>query len=346
MLDIDETASFDEAMRRDPELKNACREIDRLAAAVAVTATVPITPRAGQLEHLYSRLGLGSAKRTNWPGISGWAAAAVLMMILVIARTTARENANAQNTRIYPPVTPHGESAIPDAPPEEDQKSVQQTSSEDSQKNELPVASRDGDGKVIAKAETKKLIQEIEVLRGKLENFQERDRQRFETVPGMAWPVVMRMVPPGVASGTHGLLSLKKDDPTLTAMLGDALIAANSPAAMADSSAIATGDSATPQADPSAIPIYDAARDSGTLVVNNLPVPTADEVYNLWVTTKQGATPVYLGRLPSANGQGVDSFDFSLGSKTTVPLGFAMTKDLQGKPVIPNKDNTVLQGPH
>lgn len=101
---------------------------------------------------------------------------------------------------------------------------------------------------------------------------------------------------------------------------------------------------AEPQA-PSAIPIYDAARDSGTLVVNNLPAAEEGRVYNLWVTTAQSDKPVYVGSLPASRTPGADSFDFSLGSNMVIPSGFMLTKDPENQPAAPGESNTVLKGP-
>jgi hypothetical protein len=48
MLDVDETANYDEAMRHDSGLRQAQQEMDCLVAAVAAVTTLPIKPRAGQ----------------------------------------------------------------------------------------------------------------------------------------------------------------------------------------------------------------------------------------------------------------------------------------------------------
>jgi len=96
---------------------------------------------------------------------------------------------------------------------------------------------------------------------------------------------------------------------------------------------------------PSAVPIYDAARDSGTLVVSNLPPAEAGAVYNLWVTGDSGGQPSYVGSLPQRSASGGDSFDFSLGSTSVLPTGFLLTKDPAGTPATPSQANTVLEGP-
>lgn len=346
MLDADEAAGFDEAMRHDPELRRAYREIDRLAAAVAVVTTIPIAPAAGQLERLQLRLGLMPAKATNWLGISGWAAAAALTLVLLIDRSSSHGSVSAGNTRSHPIGAAPQESALTPPSPKPRAEEKQNVTRQIDSETDGTLALAGGDGKAVAKVEAKRLIQEIEVLRGQLENFQERDRQRFESVPGIAWPVVMRMVPPGASRGAHGGLALTKEDPSLTAMLGDALAAASTAAPAADPGLIRDGQLPAPTAEPSAIPIYDAARKSGTLVVTNLPLTTANEAYNLWVTTQEDEKPVYVGRVPNSNDQGTVPYDFSLGPKTTVPTGYMLTKDPLGEPTPPTASNTVLQGPN
>jgi len=346
MLDADKAAAFDEAMRHDPELRDAYQKMDRLAAAVAATATAPIAPRAGQLERLHLRLGLTPAKRANWLAITGWAAAAALTLILVLDRTRDRTNSTAGQPAISAPpqqqivVTP----PEPGITTEEDQIL---TIRPEVIVEKAPSTPRpDGDARMIAKVETKRLIQEIEVLRKQLESVLERDRERFESIPGMAWPIIVRMRPPETSAETPTALAVKIDDPPITSIIGDALTAANQPPVdpLAER-AIAPPPAPAPVAEPSATPIYDSARDAGTLVVSNLPATTADEAYNLWVTTKKGDKPVHVGRLPESNVRGGESFDFSLGSKATVPSSFILTKDRLGEPVPPSGINTVLVGP-
>ncbi len=202
-----------------------------------------------------------------------------------------------------------------------------------------------GDGKAYVKVETKRLIQEIEVLREKLENFQMLDRKRFDVVPGMAWPVVMRMAPPGTTGKSTDTIAMNADEPPITAMIGDAMASVRSPFAVAGLS-VESRDIAKPVAPPAAIPIYDAARDTGTLVVSHLPAKGSDENFNLWVMTANAKSPVYVGRLPDSENPDADSFDFSLGSTMVVPTAFLLTKDKQDAAAIPSETNTVLQGPY
>ena len=346
MLDADEAAGFDEAMRHDPELKKAYREMDRLAAAVAVSAAFPIAPQAGQLERLHLRLGLNAVKRANWLGITGWAAAAVLMMFLIIDRNLEQKTRTVVRGTAHPATG--SESVMRPTPVrtmEVESKGELLRTVDGIGENRLTVPQQETPATVISKVETRRLIQEIEVLREQLESVLERDRKRFESVPGMAWPIVVRMRPPEPTVDTAVALAMKLDDPPITTILGDALSAANQPLPQLDTLAVRAFAPPPQEVEPSAIPIYDSARDAGTLVVNNLPPTAPDEAFNLWVTTKTGEKPVYVGRLPESNVRGGESFDFSLGSKATVPSGFILTKDRQGIPPPPSRGSTILQGP-
>lgn len=336
MMDADESAIFDKAMRHDPELKSAYREMDCLSAAIAATSATPIELKAGQLEHLQIRLGLhpGKMKRTSfWLGISGWATAAVLALILILDRTGIL---GGKNTHSGPGQATHAP-AIHGASLEDTSKGPAIANAANS--------SRGLDGK--NRVETKRLVQEIEVLRENLEKFQHRDRVLFEAVPGMALPIVMTMNPPGVALDESPALVKGEGHSPITSMLGDALTvmtgAASDPEM--ESEAEPADESTSLPEYPMAIPIYDAARDSGSLVVSNLPPAGADEAYNLWVTTEVGGRPVYVGSLPESSASGADTFDFSLGSTMILPSGFMLTRDPLDKPALPNESNTILQGP-
>jgi len=341
MLDADEAAGFDEAMRQDPALRNTWREMNCLSAAVAAATVTPMAPRAGQLERLQSRLGLNTTKSTNWPAITGWAAAAVLAVILVLDQQAP---ATGKSANASPPAsaTPHGvESVIVVSPSETAPDMAAETSKDPAA---APpgggmAATQENDIRTIARVETKRLIQEIEVLREKLEGAQKRDQKRFEAVPGMSWPIVMTMGPPDLAQNNARSVIMLDDATSLTTVIGDAL---------AGESLIANYDplnkSGQPQSPASAIPIYDAARDVGTLVTN-LPRTTPEAPYLLWVRTENNDQPVLVGQLPDSDTPGADSFDFSLGKTAVVPTGFILTKGESGKQDPPTPTNTILQGP-
>jgi hypothetical protein len=356
MLDADESAIFDEAMRHDPVLRSAYLEMDRLSAAIAAASTTPIAPRAGQLERLQNRLNLTPSRRAYlWPAISGWAAAAVLALLLAINRNDD-PGPSAGNTAISPipettapvPSTlPENQlasaaSAVVDPPPGMDQ-------TKDPPGTANPESPKEHDGKTATRVETKRLVQEIEVLRDNLEKFQQRDRVLFEPVPGMALPIVMRMTPPGLDKDeTLAIEKIDDHHSPITAMLGDALrvmTATTTGTQGLDSKTLVQTDADPATLQPTAIPIYDTARDSGTLVVSNLPPAETGKVYNLWVTTATGAQPIYVGSLPESSASGADSFDFSLGSNMVLPSGFVLTKDPLDSPANPTENNTVLEGP-
>ena len=394
MLDADESAIFDEAMRHDPLLRGAYLEMDRLSAAIAATTTVPIPPRAGQLERLRNRLGLEPAASRSpwWFGISGWAAAAALALFMVlrspgpepsgVVKTTGPDKSTGP-ANATPPAMP-GSAAANGSPAASAGGALAASGT--------PAAADHSNDSAVAppaqapaaggatKAETRRLVQEIAVLRENLEKFQRRDRILFDAVPGIALPVVMTMAPPGKEKDDElsPTLVASDGDSTITALLGDALAAmtrnqgaplkegleeplegigvanVSQPDGTALGAPPLVGDAALPvppelpalgSVEPSAIPIYDMARDSGTLVVNNLPQITEDETYNLWVTTETSTAPIYVGSLPQATGDGAESFDFSLGSTTVLPSGFVLTKDSRDTPQRPSESNTVLQGP-
>jgi hypothetical protein len=312
MLDADEASLFEDAMLREPGLRRACLEMDRLAAAIAATSAEPVMPQPDQLEHLQRRLGLvrGGRKCPLWVAVSGWAAAIALACVLTWNHfKTSEKSSVVVPSVIKAPVA--------------------------------PVTSETG----ASGLEIKRLNDEMEILRESLEEFHERDLAMFKVLPGRVLPLVMIMVAPGEKPVYR---------PPLTAMLGDALAATNRHPVVEEDAAdvvpvqdsgIAEAEVAVVAEPPMAVPIYDAARDSGTLVVSNLPPAGEGNTYNFWVITDFGGKPVCLGSLPESSALGADSFDFSLGSSMILPVGFVVTLDPQNAPASPTEENTVLQGP-
>lgn len=348
MLDADEAGAFDEAVRLDPELQRAMRDINELSSAVAVVSSVPVKPRADELDRLRSRLGFAGRRRSAWVAWSGWAAAAVLALALLVQKPAKQAGASLEESsgpgpsvktaspEVQAPAKAESGEARPDVAPSPDP-------------NVVAVIETGAPGRI----ETKRLIQEIEVLRGQLARIQKRDRERFSPVPGVAWPIVMTMRPPGLP--VEGDLAAN----ALNTVLGDALagretlaggrLSANFGDATENPDASASVQDpaglVTPAPTPTAIPIYDSARDAGTLVVGNLPQLEPNESYNLWVRTSDSANPIHVGRLPQTVAAGADALDFSLGSTGIVPSGFLLTRDAESAPVAPGAENTILQGP-
>jgi hypothetical protein len=317
MLDADESALFEDAMRHDPELRRTSIEMDRLATAIAAISAEPVSPAPEQLERLQRALGHSHAPRKCplWIAVSGWSTAAALAALLA--------------WRVFVGVEEEPSTAVVKSnPPPPAQDSTHE----------------------ITSMETRRLMGEIEILRQNLEEFHQRDRAMFQVVPGRALQIVMTMVPPG--ADRSGSLAT-------TAMLGDALAAINR-AAIAkpdeiESETAVTQESSgefieepaasSPPGPSSAVPIYDAARDTGTLVVSNLPPAPQGRVYHLWVSTSASTRPVYLGKLPDNSVSGAESFDFSLGSTMILPTAFMLTLDPANAPSSPGEENTVLAGP-
>ena len=329
MLDADEAAGFDEAMRQYPELRDAYREMNVLCAAVAAASIAPLQPHTGQLERLQARLGLQSSKSVNWLGISGWAAAAAaLTFILLVDRKSPVPTESVKNG-----ATPHAtkrevqmiQKATAQELAAQPSPDVGSELAEDATANRN-VATQENHVKLVTKVETKRLVQEIAVLREKLESVEKRERQRLEPVQGTAWPIVMTMRPPRAETQ---IVSAADADPSVVGMLGDAL---------AGKSSLADNRAAQGVADtPSAVPIYDPATGTGTLVANNL----SDT--NFWVTARGEDKPRLLGRIPQSR-EAYESVEFELPAGT-IPDNFVITNDSAGKDAPPSDKNTVLIGP-
>ena len=341
MLDADESNRFDEEARLNPELRLAVAEIDRLTSSLAIATAAPIVPNAGQLDRLHLRLGLSEARKYNWAGITGWAAAASLLLSWTFIQGPTKEYvsrgpipSDKPSANLTEPVSPADRTLLSD--------SSEPTVA--SQRDEIP----DGEipmvleqNSLVGRVETRQLVQEVTVLREQLARFKERDHQRNVRAAGVAWPIVMRMRPPGTASSVGNKILTEDEEPVLTAMLGDAIAATVN----REATKIAL-DSPKTDVAPSAIPIYDPARDTGTIVINGeLPATTTDESYQLWVTASNNETPVYVGTLPESETGAAQIFDFSLGSTSTFPSGFILTKGSKTGRVAPTSENTVLQGP-
>jgi hypothetical protein len=87
----------------------------------------------------------------------------------------------------------------------------------------------------------------------------------------------------------------------------------------------------------SAVPIYDPATGTGTLVVNNL------SNTNFWVTARGDSEPRLLGKIPQST-EAYESVGFELPAGT-IPDNFMITNDSAGKNAPPSDKNTILIGP-
>ena len=108
ILDAEESAAFDDALRENADLRNAYREINTLAAAVAVSQVKPLQTRAGDFERLQTRLGLLRKRPVNWLGISGWAIAASLALLLVVSHNPRAASGPTSQTQADARAIPAG----------------------------------------------------------------------------------------------------------------------------------------------------------------------------------------------------------------------------------------------
>jgi hypothetical protein len=351
MLDTNETDDFDEAMRHDSQLNAAARDMDRLSAAVALATSHPVIPRDGHLLHIQRRLGLHQPRRAPlWFGVSGWAAAAALALFLV----WNGEGYRALAHKFGPIVNSEGFTASPDHSDRSTDASEVGTNDNPSNTDTVPAkqpSPETNSSGLVIRSETEQLTRKIAALQGQLQSYETRERALSQVLPGIALPVIMKMTPPGAESTIDS--SLAMNDSPISQLLGETLrIAASeqesvdSPdAATVDSSFLNTAAEDPAVAQPGAIPIYDAARDAGTLVVTNLPPAPEGLEYNLWVQTTSDGPPIRIGILPDVGTSPAESFDFSLGRNQVMPSGFILTRDPAERPAAPHAGNTVLQSP-
>lgn len=341
MLDAEESAAFDDALRENADLHKAYREINALAAALAVSQVKPLQTRAGEFERLQARLGLLRQRPVNWLGISGWAIAASLALLLVVSHSH----------RLVDQGTPKGASAAPASTSGSIAENDPDSAEIPRKENQALAASgtsagvADGkDTKVAKKGETMKLIQEISVLREKLQSVAKRDQKRFEFVPGRSWPVMMTMAPP--PSSDEDETTIPEDAPALTARVADALAGISSITSdLTEISAPDENTATSSNATPAAIPIYDPVSDQGAIVVAGLPQPEDDMGNFLWVATETSDVPVLVGQLPPNESQQAVSIDFELGTRGILPTSFILTNGEIGNPAAPSAKNTILIGP-
>jgi hypothetical protein len=345
---------------------------------VAAASVAPLQPRAGQLEQLQARLGLKASKSVNWLGISGWAAAAAAFAFMLVVDRKAPVPSESVKNKAAPHAAKRDILMIQKASAQE--LAAQSSSDVGSEPSDFAVSNQDAatqekNVKLVTKIETKRLVQEIAVLREKLESVEKREQQRLEPVQGMAWPIVMKMRPPSATTqiiATEGAMA--EAETSVVDLLGDALagkasladnrakqgivdtrsaVPIDDPATTADintSVVDVPGDALAGEASvadnqgeqgivdtPSAVPIYDPATGTGTLVVNNL------SNTNFWVTEKGESEPRLLGKIPqSAEAYESVGFELPVG---TIPENFMITNDSAGKNAPPSDKNTILIGP-
>ena len=213
MLDADESAIFDEAMRHDPLLRSAYLEMDRLSAAIAAT-----TAAAGRTQTRTTRTLAGpprsqSGHRTHfWLAVSGWSAAAVLAILLTL-HLTGIINRGSPEVRCHcqPPTTPPSPpTTLLKHPTTPTQRIPSMTALPNPDARPPPRRKPNGS--------TRKSKCSAKIWR----NSKIATASSLRQVPGMALPIVMTMHPPGVTPEDPALAKNDGHSP-ITAMLGDAL---------------------------------------------------------------------------------------------------------------------------
>lgn len=352
-------------------------ELDAVCAVVAVTASTPVRPSDSCLAAIRGRLNLPVRRtwRTNLPW-AGWGMAAALAALLggQSAGWFRGDGGNGASGGLVVDgragggtggsMAAEGQSSLPAAvPAPADVPEPAETIDDGSPQipaPRSPIAAvtvpaddpeADGtSGSPPAEESSAGLLDELEALRERLAQAEQFSVARSEPVPGVSWPVVIAMRPPG--SRDSG------DLPPLVSRITEVLTDAGGAGANRPPATLDSPGPATTSGQPSAFQIYDPARDTGTLTYRNLPTPPDGMVYTLWVTPAGSGTPTFVGSLPRGLAS-TDAVDFALGAAGTVPerislwlspempdLGTAIDQGTPLTPVAPSNDSIlILQGP-
>ncbi|HEX2746600.1 MAG TPA: hypothetical protein VHM91_01270 [Verrucomicrobiales bacterium] len=378
LLTPEEQEAFDAAVGVDAPLAEARGRVEALAAAVSVTHSRPVAPGADVWDHIGERCGIARQRRTfissarlrsvlSW---AGWGVAAALAVLLAVRDRTDSLTAGRSQGPETPAPSDNPRRVISHSPANPPAPDKTFTESPVRQRSLRPPADPPAAGPpehdalattnppppqpvvppgntppepTAEHGEKRRLIQEIATLRAELTQSQAKNREMLLPAPGRSWPLIVEMKSPSAVRD--------ESSPPLSSQIADAF--ANKPAPEPK-----TPSEATPQLQATAIPVYDPARDTGTLAVRNLPVATGFR-YNLWVSTADSSEPVYVGTLP-ANLRSTDSLDFSLGSTGIIPTTYYLTTGTfsagntsqltetsinRDQLIAPNSSNIVLQGP-
>lgn len=315
------------------------RQVTDLASAVmALDHSDPMKPQPESWNKIVSKISsrtpiVRSQRAFAW---SGWAAAAVAMVLLIQKTTThPHYESTASKSVGIPQASPPREKTLnhenidvnrpqPAAISDDDQRTSHHITKETAQTHE----------------QQRSLIQEIETLRKQIAVLASRDMERLVPQHGISWPIIMKLTAPGTDPSDAIV-----DYPLLHSILQFDMKDARGVVAQTPLHADAT--LSQPPLNPplpSAVPIYDPARDAGLLVISNLDKPKNDQAYHLWVQSDESPQPVLVGTLPDHIAT-TESFDFKLGSVGIMPDQFLVTQDSREAPKSPDSTNTILLGP-
>lgn len=344
-----------------PQSRQKQELLNLVATLVAVDNSRPIRPSARSLDVIHLKISQRSSLSAKqrlfvW---SGWAAAAAITLFVIIRPSfnpvdelTANEAGTSTISRpslLYPP---KDTSLLHSANNDSDHTF--------SNENKTPSTPYD---KSRSMREQRSLIQKIEQLRNQVALLASRDTERLTAQDGVTWPIIMKLTTPGSDPATAIV-----QNPILGVMLNQdsrktvSIQDENLKEALARQGRLPEGETASSQDEnlkeasqtseaipdltiPSAVPIYDSARDIGQLLVNNLSAPVEGQAYFLWVQSDNAQQPILVGTLPDAIGDS-ETFDFKLGSTGIIPDQFLITQDAVLYPQVPSTSNTILQGPN
>jgi hypothetical protein len=313
------------------------RWIDAISAVIAVDGSKPIAPSAAMHDAIQWRIDapVRSLRRMRLLAWSGWAAAAMLCagFFVIDAR---RDVVIVHNPAPSLPTPVIAEQKQAPLPIEENTHAAQEEIAQANERVRAEQALQE-----TMRAQQRSLIQEIETLREKVSVLAERDTERLVANDGISWPIIMKLTHPDADPTMVAI-----DEPLLGALLSPGKI----PLAAGMRENAAPPIASLPVAEnpainlPSAVPVYDPARDVGKLIVSNLPSPADGQAYYLWVKNDQTQEPVLVGTLPGDIGQS-ETFDFQLGSTGLIPDRFLITEDPVENPQTPAAANIILDRP-
>lgn len=318
-----------------PQSRQKQKLLNLVATIVAVDHSCPMRPSAGSLDIIHRKISHRSDMSVKqrlfvW---SGWAAAALITLFAVIRPSLnpveALTKHDGGTSTILKPL-------LPDQPQDNSLLDPANNNADHSSEAENNTASTPHDKSRSMREQQRSLIQKIEALRNEVDLLASRDTERLIAQNGVTWPIIMKLTAPGSDPATAIV-----QNPILGAILNqDSLTDASFEGENAK-----TAPTTPDLTIPSAVPIYDPARDIGQLLVNNLSPQTEGQAYFLWVQSDNAPQPVLVGTLPDTIGNS-ETFDFKLGSTGIIPDQFLITQDTAISPQIPNSSNTVLQGPN
>lgn len=321
----------------DEKRQQQCEMADLVSTVMALDLAQPIRPNSRSFQVIIDQISPQRLSRFRDRAMawSGWAVAALLTLAFFLKDSyerSLRDHVAASSREPSTMIQSHQATAA---------RGLAGSSA-----NPLLVAgNRVDDANAGAEAmamreQQRSLIQEIETLRKEVALLATRDQERLVAQNGISWPIIMKLTAPG-----NDPQAAVIKDPILAAIFDSNLPAGEHALPAENARTSDANKTALPDPTlPSAVPIYDPARDSGQLIVSNLNPPEPGKAYFLWMQNDQTTQPVLVGTLPDHLASS-ETFHFRLGALGLIPERFLITQDLQQAPSAPDSSNTILLGP-